>query len=456
MVGDPAQTNILSQLLILLVLTGINALFASAEMAMVSTNKSKIKRLADNGNKKAKLVQEFQVESTKFLSTIQIAITLAGFFSSASAATGLSEPLGTWLSNTFNISRTNEIAFITVTLLLALFTLIFGELVPKRVALHNPEGISLFSVRIIKVVSFVFTPVISFLTFCTNLVMKLIRMDEDDAVEKVTKEEIQAILKKGRAAGTLNKKEAEMINSIIEFNDQIAKEIMTPKINVFAIDNLQDIEKYLPELLDMKYSQIPVYEDDIDNIIGILRVKDFIKVGAKEGFDKVDLKSILVNPYLVPESKNVGELLKEMQLSKIHFAVLIDEFGGFAGIVSLRDLVEEVMGDLEDEEINPKIHKVDDSTYIIDGLITIDDLNEKLNLSLSSENYETLSGFLTELIGFIPKENDDPIVEQEHLVFKIESLKRKRIDKVKLYIGKDKSSDEDKSSNEDKMDELDK
>lgn len=450
MVGDPAQTNILSQLLLLLFLTGINGLFASAEMAMVSTNKSKIKRIADKGNKKAKLVQEFQVESTKFLSTIQIAITLAGFFSSASAATGLSEPLGKWLFNTFNISHTNEIAFISVTLLLALFTLIFGELVPKRVALHNPESISLFSVRIIKVVSVIFTPIISFLTFCTNLVMKIIRMDEDDAVEKVTKEEIQAILKKGQSAGTLNKKEAEMINSIIEFNDKIAKEIMTPKINVFTIDNLQDIDKYLPELLDMKYSQIPVYEDDIDNIIGILRVKDFIKVGAKDGFNNVDLKSILVDPYLVPESKNVGELLKEMQLSKIHFAVLIDEFGGFAGIVSLKDLVEEVMGDLEDEDINPKVQKLDDSTYIIDGLITIDELNEKLNLNLYSDNYETLSGFLTELIGFIPKENDDPIVEQDHLVFKIKSVKRKRIDKVKLYIGKDKSTDEDMKDKLDK------
>lgn len=439
---DPGQTNILSQLLLLLFLTILNGFFASAEMAMVSTNKSKIKRLADKGNKKAKLVREFQLESTKFLSTIQIAITLAGFFSSASAATGLSEPLGIWLYNMFKISHSNKIAFIAVTLLLVLFNLIFGELVPKRIALHNPEGISMFSVRIIKIVSVVFTPLISFLTFSSNIVMKLIGMDEKDAVEKVTKEEIQAILKKGQLTGTLNKKEAEMINSIIEFNDKLAKEIMTPKVNVFAIDILQPIEKYLPELLDMKYSQIPVYEDDIDNIIGVLRVKDFIKVGAKKGFDNVDLKSILVDPYLVPESKNVGELHKEMQFSKIHFALLIDEFGGFAGLVSLKDLVEEVMGDLEVDDINPKIQKTDNSTYIIDGLITLSDLNEKLNLDISTENFETLSGFLTDLIGFVPKDDDDPTVEVNNLVFKVECVKNKRIDKVKLYIGKDKSDQE--------------
>ena len=433
---DPEGTNILSQLLVLLLLTIINGFFSCAEMAMVSTNKSKIKRLAEQGNKNAKMVKDFLYDPTKFLSTIQIAITFAGFFSSASAATGLSTPLGNWMFKIFSIPYAERIAFITVTLLLSLFTLIFGELVPKRIALQNPNAISLFSVRIIKFISVIITPLTGFLTFSTNMVMKLLGSNEKYGEENVSKEEIKALIKRGQATGTLNKKEFEMINSIIEFNDKLAKEVMTPKIEVFSIDNLQPIDLYLPELLEMKYSSVPVYEDDIDNIIGVLKVKDFINVGVNNGFDKVDLKSILVEPYLVPESKNVGELLKEMQLSKIHFALLIDEYGGFSGIVTLKDLVEEVMGEFEEELKDPKIKNLDDSTYIIDGLLTIDELNSKLDINLCSDNYETISGFLIDLIGFIPKESDDPTIEVDHLVFRIKSMKRKRIDKVKLYIGK--------------------
>lgn len=433
---DPEEANMLSQILVLLLLTLVNAFFACAEMAMVSINKPKIKRLAEQGNKKARMVQEFQYEPTKFLSTIQIAITFAGFFSSASAATGLSVPLGSWLYALIPTSYAQEIAFVSVTLLLAMFTLIFGELVPKRIALQKPETISMFSVRIIKLVSVVFTPIISFLTFATSLVMKLLGSSQKNAEEKVSREEIKALVKRGQATGTLDNKEVEMINSIIEFNDKLAKEVMTPKVNVFAIDNFQPIDKYLPELLDMKYSSVPVYEDDIDNVIGVLKVKDFISEAVKKGFDNVELKPILVEPYLVPESKNVGELLKEMQLSKVHFAILIDEYGGFSGIVTLKDLVEEVMGDFEEDLIDPKVKKIDDSTYIIDGLITIDELNSKLDLDLGSNNYETISGLLIDLIGFIPKEHDDPTIEMDNLVFKIESIKRKRIDKVKLYIGK--------------------
>ncbi len=438
---DPGQTNILSQLLFLLFLTLVNAFFAAAEMAMVSTNSSKIKRLADKGNKKAKMVLRFQTDSTKFLSTIQIAITFAGFFSSGSAAASLTEPLGTWLYVSFNVPGAKEIAFVSVTLLLAMFTLVFGELVPKRVALHNPEKFSLLSVGIINFVAVVFTPLISFLTFSTNLVMKLLRMDEDDADEKVTREEIKSLIRRGQATGTLEPKEVEMINSVIEFNDKLAREVMTPKVNVFSIDYLQPIDNYLPELTQIKYSHVPVYEDDIDNIIGVLQTKDFLKAAIKDGFENVDIKSLLVEPYLVPESKNVGELLKEMQISKVHFTLLIDEFGGFAGIVSLKDLVEEVMGDLEDEHIDSKVQKIDNATYIVDGLITIDELNDKLNLNLSSENYDTLTGYLIDIIGYIPKEDEDPTVEVDNLVFKIESIKKKRLNKVKIYIGHDNTKD---------------
>jgi len=434
---DPDVNSIASQIIILVLLTLTNAFFACAEMAMVSVNKSKIKRLAEEGKKSAILVQSFLEEPTKFLSTIQVAITLAGFFSSASAATGLSEPFGIWLSN-MNIPYSRQISFVSVTLILAFFTLVFGELVPKRIALQKPETISMFCVRPVSGVSKVAYPFIKLLTFATNLVTKPFGITEGSTEEILSREEIKSLVREGQVHGVLDEKEQEMINSVIEFVGKTAREIMTPRINVFAIDISEPKEKYIDELINAKYTRIPVYDEEIDNVIGIIFIKDFLKQALK-GIDKVDIRSILRKPYLVPESKNINDLFKELQQSKKQIAVLIDEYGGFSGIVTMEDLVEEVMGDIEDEydPVSYKIKKIDDSTYLVDGLITIDELNNRLDLDISSENYDTLSGFLIDNLGAIPQEEDDPTIEIDHLVFKLESMKHKRIDKVKLYIGKE-------------------
>ena len=431
-------SNILGQIIILIILTAINAFFSCAEMAMVSSNKSKIRRFAEEGKKSARLVQQFNEEPTKFLSTIQVAITLAGFFSSASAAQGLSHPLGAWISSR-NIPYGGQISLIIVTLILSYFTLVFGELVPKKVALQKPEAISMFCVKPIKTVSKVASPFIKMLTFSTNMVTMPFGIKEGNTEEILSREELISLVNEGQAHGVLNKKEKEMINSIMEFDEKIAKEIMTPRINVFAIDISAPKEEYLKELMNTKYTRIPVYEEDIDNIIGMLYIKDFLKEAVKRGYKNVDVKAIMKKPYLVPESKIIKDLFRELQLSKKQIAVLIDEYGGFAGIVTMEDLVEEVMGDIEDEydTIYSKIKKIDDSTYLIDGLATLDEINIKLDLQLYSENYDTISGYLIDHMGSIPQENDDRTIELENLVFKLESVKNKRIDKVKLYIGKE-------------------
>ena len=434
--------NILGQIIILIILTAINAFFSCAEMAMVSSNKSKIRRLAEEGKKSARLVQKFNEEPTKFLSTIQVAITLAGFFSSASAAQGLSHPLGAWISSR-NIPYGGQIALITVTLILSYFTLVFGELVPKKIALQKPEAISMFCVTPIKSVSRIAAPFIKLLTFSTNMVTLPFGIKEGNTEEILSREELISLVNEGQAHGVLNKKEKEMINSIMEFDEKVAKEIMTPRINVFAIDIAAPKEEYLEDLMKTKYTRIPVYEEDVDNIIGMLYIKDFLKDAVKRGYKNVDVRSIIKKPYLVPESKIIKDLFRELQLSKKQIAVLIDEYGGFAGIVTMEDLVEEVMGDIEDEydTIYSKIKKIDESTYLVDGMATLDELNLKLDLQLYSENYDTLSGYLIDHMGSIPQENDDRTIELDHLVFKLESVKNKRIDKVKLYIGKEEQSE---------------
>lgn len=436
MEDDSDEDNIGIQLLVLSALTLTNAFFACAEMAMVSVNKSKIRMLAENGKKSADLVLKFLDEPTKFLSTIQVAITLAGFFSSASAATGLSGPLGKWLEN-LGIAYGERIAFFAITLILSYFTLVFGELVPKRIALHKPEAISLFCVKPIGLISKIASPFIKLLTVSTNLVTKPFGMHEGDTEEILSREEIKSLVKEGQVHGILDHKEKEMIDSIMEFDDKMAKEIMTPRINVFAIDISEPLEEYIDDLLEAKYSRIPVYEEDIDNIIGILFIKDFYREAVKVGLENVDIRSILRQPYFVPDSKFIRELLRELQQSKKQIAVLIDEYGSFEGIVTMEDLVEEVMGDIEDEydPDNAKIKQIDANTYMVDGLVTIGELNNKLDLNLYSEYYDTISGFLIDKIGFIPKEEDDRTIEIDNLVFKLECVKHKRIDKVKLYIG---------------------
>lgn len=435
---DPDPAKILAQIMILILLTLVNAFFSCAEMAMVSVNKNRIKRLMEEGKKNAKLVHRFLEEPTKFLSTIQVAITLAGFFSSATAATGLSHPLGQWLVK-MNVPYGKQMSLIIVTLILSYFTLVFGELVPKKIALQKPETISMFCVKPIKMISRIASPFIKLLTFSTYIITKPFGMDEGNTEEILSREELKTLVSEGQAHGVLNKKEKEMINSIMEFDDKTAKEIMTPRINVFAVDMAEPKEEYLKELLNTKYSRIPVYEEDVDNIIGILFMKDFFKEAVKYGYNKVDIKAILRKPYLVPESKIARDLFRELQQSKKQIAVLIDEYGGFSGIVTMEDLVEEVMGDIEDEydPVSYKIKKLDDSTYMIDGLVTIDELNNRLDLHLFSDNYDTISGYLIEHIGSIPKEHEERTLEIDNLVFKLESVKHKRIDKVKLYIGKE-------------------
>lgn len=433
---DPDPDKIIGQIIILVLLTLMNAFFACAEMAMVSVNKSKIKRLAEEGRKSAKMVHKFLDEPTKFLSTIQVAITLGGFFSSASAASGLSRPLGEWFTN-HHIPYGSQISLISVTLILSYFTLVFGELVPKKIALQKPEAISMFCVKPIKAVSKIAYPFIKLLTFSTNLVTMPFGIKEGNTEEILSREELISLVNEGQAHGVLNKKEKEMINSIMEFDEKVAKEIMTPRINVFAIDIAAPKEDYLDDLLKTKYTRIPVYEEEIDNIVGMLYAKDFLKEAVKVGYKNVDVRSIMQKPYLVPESKIIKDLFRELQQSKKQIAVLIDEYGGFAGIVTMEDLVEEVMGDIEDEYdlVSIKVKKLDESTYLIDGMATIDELNSMLDLDLFSENYDTISGYLIDHMGSIPQEHDERVIEIDHLVFKLESVKNKRIDKVKLYIG---------------------
>jgi putative hemolysin len=427
--------SITLQLLLIFVLTLINAFFASAEMAIVSLNKNKLHMLAEEGNKKALLLEKLLEEPSKFLATIQVGITLAGFFASASAATGISVKFAEALRN-LNIPYSSQIAIVIITILLSYVTLVFGELYPKRIALQKSEAIAMSSVTVIMFVSKFTMPFVKLLSGSTNLLVRITGFQIDNLEEKVSKEEIKSLIEVGQEHGVINETEKEMIESIFEFDNKRAEEIMTPRTEVFLIDIDHNSSKIVRELLEEQYSRIPVYEEDLDNIIGILYLKDYMIEASKHGFDNVEIRSILRKPYFVPENKNIDDLFKELQQSNNHMAILIDEYGGFAGIVTIEDLIEEVMGNIFDEydEIEQDVKKIDSNNFIVDGLLSIDEVNDYLDLDLQSEHSETIGGFVVDLMGSIPSDGDENSVEFDNLIFKIEDVKEKRIVKVRITI----------------------
>ena len=394
MESDPQSASIITQLLILLILTLINAFFSGSEMAVVSVNKNKIHRLAEQGNKNAALIERLMEDSTVFLSTIQVAITLAGFFSSASAATGIAQVLAVKMSQ-WNVPYSQTAAGVLVTILLAYFNLVFGELVPKRIALQKAEGFSLFCVGPVYFISRIMNPFIHLLTFSTSGILKLMGMHSETLETDVSEEEIKSLLETGSETGVFNEIEKEMITSI------------------------------------------PVYEGDLDNIIGILSTKLLVIQARERSFETLDIRSILLPPYFVPENLRTDALFEQMQARKEKMAILVDEYGGVSGMVTLEDLIEEIVGDIHEkyEEEEPEIQELEPHrVYRIAGSISLFDLKEKLHLHMDS-TCDTLSGYLMELLGHIPEEGELPLTAQtEEAYFEIESVEDRVIDKVKLTL----------------------
>lgn len=433
--------SLILQFIVIIVLTGINAFFSSAEMAIVSINRNKLKILVEEGNKKAIMLENLMKEPSKFLSTIQVGITLAGFFASASAATGLSQYLSIYLGK-LKIPYSSHISMILITFLLSYITLVFGELIPKRIALRSSEKTALASVGIIVMVSKIFSPFVKFLTFSTNVILTVLKMKEDNIEEKVSKEELRSLVEVGREHGIINEVEKEMIENIIEFDEKVAREIMIPRTKVFLIDKNISVDELFEKKEVEVYSRIPVYEDEADNIVGILFMKDLMIEAYRKGFQNVKLPEIIQEAYFVPETKNVNELFNEMQAEKKHIAILIDEYGGFSGIVTLEDLIEEVMGNIADEfdADDSSIKKLAINKYLINGELSLNDLNDYFHIELESKHYDTLSGLLIEHMGYIPEDDEDiePIII-DGISFKPKRVKDKKIEWVLTIFNKEEN-----------------
>ena len=423
-----------SQLIFLVILILLNAYFAATEIAFISLNDAKIEKKAKEGNKKAKQIQKMLKNPSKFLATIQIGITLAGFLSSAFASdafAGMLAPKLNELMPFISINVWQNISIVIITIILSFFTLVFGELVPKRLAMKYYEKISYATIGVIKAISVITAPFVKLLTWATNIVSKIFGVGEQEE-EIVTEEEIKMMVDQGEEKGSIEENEKELINNVFEFNDIVASEIMTHRTDIFAVDINTSAAELLEEIIkdDCKHSRIPVYDETIDEIKGILYVKDIIKNITKKTFK---IKNIMKEAYFVSQNKLINEIFKELQKNKMQIAIVVDEYGGTAGLVTTEDILEEIVGDMYDEydEIEEEYEKIDDKTYIISGSMPIYDVNKILKSHIPEGDYDTLSGYLQDELGRIPTENENPVIETEELTFKIEEYEDKRIVKVK-------------------------
>lgn len=418
----------------------LNGFFAASEIALISLNDNKIKARAEEGDKKAIQINNLLKEPSKFLATIQIGITLAGFLASAFAADTFAEKLVYLIqSNGITISEVwlRNISVIFITLILSYITLVFGELVPKRIAMKKAESIAEFVVGPISALFIIASPFVKLLTLSTDFFVKLFGIDPYEEDDTITEEEIRMMIEIGEEKGTIDYIEKEMLNNIFEFDDKTVAEIMTHRTDIAAIP----IEASLAEIIELinreGFTRFPVYEGGIDNIVGILHVKDIIK---SIDIDKIketnfEVRDLIRPPYFVPSSKKTDELFRELQKNKVHMAIIIDEYGGTAGIVTMEDLIEEIVGNILDEydEEEENIEKQDENTFIINGTVNLEVVGDLFDVKLPIDEYETLSGFIIGQLGRIPQEGERPEIEYNGLMFKVEEVEEKRITKVKVY-----------------------
>lgn len=412
------------QLLLQLALIVVNAVFASAEIAIVSMNDIKLERLAAQGNKKAKRLVKLTNKPAGFLATIQVAITLSGFLGSAFAADNFSDIIVKWLIGLgVNIkeSTLNTIAVVVITIILSYLTLVFGELVPKRIAMKKTEQMALGLSGLIYVSSKIFAPIVWFLTASTNLILKLLRIDPNANEEEVSEEEIRMLIDVGSQKGVIDASEKNMIVNVFEFDDKNCGEISTHRKDIVALDMDDSADEWEKIIKENTLSIYPVFQDSVDNIVALLDAKRYFRIEdkSKENIEK----NAFANPVFVSDTMKTDDLFEQMQKSRNHFAVVLDEYGGTVGIVTMNDLLEQIVGDLEDEQTEenslPDITQIDEKTWKIKGSVSLDTVKNLVGFDLPIEEYETLSGYILGLHCSIPKDKSKFTVETDKLVIDV-------------------------------------
>lgn len=434
-VESPSMFTGIMQIFLLIILILINAFFAMSEIAIITLNENKIKKLASSGHKQAQKVLRLTENTSNFLATIQVGVTLSGFLTSAAASQSFSEHLANALTFlNLPLSTRNLISTVLITIILSYFSLVLGELAPKKIAMQKAEEISFKSVGILLTIRKIFSPFIKFLSASSNLVVRMFGIDPFASEDAVTEEEILMMLGAGEEKGIFEETTTDMIENIFDFDDLTASEIMTHRIDMISIEDNKSISETVD--LSIKYgrSRIPVFHGDIDNIIGIIHVKDLLKYISKEDPSDTKITDVMREVLYIPETKNCSDLFKEMIDSKTHIAIIVDEYGGTSGLITIEDLVESIVGSIQDEYDNEKsdIMKTGENSFTVEGSSPIDEISNLLNFELPKGDYDTIAGLIFESIGKVPKENEHPSVQIGEYLFTVESIEDRRIEKVKI------------------------
>ncbi|WP_226038528.1 hemolysin family protein [Aquibacillus saliphilus] len=430
------------EIIILVVLIILNAFFAASEIALVSLNDNKVKKKADHGDKKAKMLLHLLSSPGRFLATIQIGITLAGFLASAFAAGNFAGPLAQALHNLgipLSLNMLETISVVAVTIILSYFTLVIGELVPKQLALQKPEAISNFAVIPLTFLFKISLPFVLFLNFSTNAIVRLFGVDPNAESEEATEEEIRMMVDVGGERGTINDNEKLMINKIFEFNDKTVSDIMTHRTNMVALSAEAKLQEVAQLVNAKRYTRFPVYEKDIDKVVGILHSKDLIQFVQKNEQESFNLKKMLRKPYFVLETQRIDAIFQDMKKNNVHIGIVLDEYGGTDGLITIEDVIEEIVGEILSEHDysgvkDVDIEKLESNSYKMSGTTHLHHVGEVLGLDLPSDDYDTLNGFLVGQLGYIPKREELPIIQYKNLRFEVVKMSEKRIEEVNVTV----------------------
>lgn len=418
-------------ILLQVVLIGLNAVFACAEIAIISLNDNKLAKMAADGDKRAVRLMNLTSQPAKFLATIQVAITLSGFLGSAFAAENFSGVLVDWLVGlgvTIPVKVLDSMAVILITIILSYFTLVFGELVPKQVAMRKAEPLALGMSGLISAIAKVFAPLVWTLTASTNGVLRLLRIDPNAQEEEVSEEEIRMMVNVGSEKGTIDNEEKEFIQNVFEFDDLSAGELVTHRTDVIMLDIEDSMEVWKETIFKSRHRLYPICENTADHIIGILNAKEYFRL---EDMSRESVMEHAVSPaYFVPDTVKADVLFRNMKKERHTLAVVLDEYGGMSGIVTINDLVEQLVGDLVDEqsEETPLIETIDDKTWKICGTALLEDVSEVVGVSLSCDEYDTLNGLIFHTMGSIPEDGKGIEIELSGLQVKVVEIKNHQVE----------------------------
>ncbi|HEO7105838.1 TPA: HlyC/CorC family transporter [Streptococcus agalactiae] len=432
---DPGSQSLLLQFVVLLILTLFNAFFSASEMALVSLNRSKVEQKAEEGDKRYRRLLDVLENPNNFLSTIQVGITFISLLQGASLSASLEHVISGWLGNSATARTAGSIIAL---IFLTYVSIVLGELYPKRIAMNLKDRLAIVSAPIIIFLGKIVSPFVWLLSASTNLLSRITPMTFDDADEKMTRDEIEYMLTNSEE--TLDAEEIEMLQGIFSLDEMMAREVMVPRTDAFMIDINNDAQSNIEGILSQNFSRVPVYDDDKDRVVGVLHTKRLLEVGFKTGFDTIDLRKILQEPLFVPETIFVDDLLKALRNTQNQMAILLDEYGGVAGLVTLEDLLEEIVGEIDDETDTAEqfVREIDENIYIVLGTMTLNEFNDYFETELESDDVDTIAGYYLTGVGSIPNQEEKVAYEvdckDKHITLINDKVKDGRITKLKVLL----------------------